>query len=258
MLISTGTHEININLVQEIDDFPLEHIGIKMSGGVKSNLIAYLIAKEIYEKKLKATITPLVTLVEGKSYQELKVPQAVEFIKEQFDTIEFRPIIWNNHAANYDPVTEEWTDREQSDKIKDLSRIAYFPKGKENTPEGFYHRSVDCIYTGLYKPCPPEVAETIHEYHNRDRGYEDEEVQDYRAFTPFINLTYADIIDLYKQNDIHKTLLPMGFSCNRYQTTFIACGECSWCKERDWATKTVIPPSASDSILEALRNYPIG
>ena len=125
----------SLNITQEIENFPIEVHGVKSTGGLKSALIIYLLAKEIQVNQYKQSIRPLISVIEGKGYQQLKTEQVIDWIGKQFPDVEFLEPMKTICANDYDIETEQWTRRiAEVDPILDLSRKAFFPKGHEKTP----------------------------------------------------------------------------------------------------------------------------
>jgi len=254
----------HIDIQQELDGYPLVNHGIKLTGGFKSSLIVYLIAKEIHENNAKGTITPLCTVVQGMSYQRIKAEEVIRWISKQFPSVEFKTMISNTQTNNYDVELELWTNNKNDiNKVNDLSKLGFFPKGNEGKPEGFQHRLIDSVWSGDSARVSKEVEASFllddDEYHLTHRGFEEQEVQDYRAFTPFINLNSKDILDLYKEHDIQDSLLPLTYNCSTFKDSFDEpCGRCPECQERMWANNIVNPPAPNDTLEQALRDYPIG
>lgn len=255
----------SLNITQEIEDFPIEVHGVKSTGGLKSALIIYLLAKEIQVNQYKQSIRPLISVIEGKGYQELKTEQVVDWIRQQFPDVEFLEPMRTICANDYDIETDQWTKRKaEVDPVLDLSRKAFFPKGHERTPQGFQHRLVDTVWTGESARASVEdvavfLANVDETYHLEDRGFDDEPVQDGRFFNPFINLTTLDIIKLYKEHGLEETLLPLTYSCDEWSNDYTKpCGVCSNCLEREWAITSVFPPEPHTTLESALANYNMG
>lgn len=55
---------------------------------------------------------------------------------------------------------------------------------------------------------------------------------------PFTNIDKSVIVSLYKQHGLLDTLFPLTISCEA-TTPPRPCGECWWCKEREWAYATI-------------------
>ncbi len=253
----------SLDITQELDDFPISIHGVKTTGGLKSALVLYLLAREIQVSQYKQSIRPLVSVVEGKGYQLIKTEQIIKWVSNQFPDVEFLEPVRTIYANNYDIDTDSWTSKQHEvNPIDDLSRKAFFPQGHENTPKGFNQRLVDVVWTGDSARASEEEVESFNtddSYHLEARGFELEQVQDGRFFNPFINLTTLEIISLYKEHELGDSLLPLTYSCNVWQSDFQSpCGRCSNCLEREWAINNVYPPEPHSTLESALENYNIG
>ena len=98
----------SLNITQEIENFPIEVHGVKSTGGLKSALIIYLLAKEIQVNQYKQSIRPLISVIEGKGYQQLKTEQVIDWIGKQFPDVEFLEPMKTICANDYDIETEQY------------------------------------------------------------------------------------------------------------------------------------------------------
>ena len=82
MIIHNSQQDIKIELGSDI-----KRIGIKMSGGADSSLLAYILAKYISEENPRLRIVPITVVHMKKPYQLIYAKQVVKFIESVFGKI---------------------------------------------------------------------------------------------------------------------------------------------------------------------------
>lgn len=188
----------------------VSRVGIKMSGGVDSSLLAFVLVKTIMDNNLNVSLTPIVIVEEASPFQEI-------FAKQVIDKIEHETSFKFNKMQVYSCLIGE-------NKILKMRAV-------ENSLVG----QVDIIVSGTTQyPKDPAFVEPGGPDDNRRGVFP--ELWDNWIYTPFINLDKRDVAGLYKTYDLLDTLFPLTRSCVSYTTDFTkTCGECWWCKEREWA-----------------------
>ena len=185
-------------------------IGIKMSGGADSSLLAYLLAKYIAHSKLDIELFPIIIIEKSAPFQEQFVKSVIKFIEQEID-FKFKKSFVYTHEIG-------------GDKIQLMREI-------EATL--FDSNLLDCIVSG-----------TTHEPRqgfSAEGGPDDLRVGNFQQiwgsiYTPFINMDKKDLALIYKEHNLLSTLFPITRSCVTETMNFDAhCGECWWCKERIWA-----------------------
>ena len=92
----------------------VETVGIWMSGGADSSLLAYVLAKKIKEEKLDIKIQPL-SVRRGRGWNPIYAGHVIDFIEEELD---FK---MNEHIIYYPDISDEY-QRE----IKEFRRLPLF------------------------------------------------------------------------------------------------------------------------------------
>lgn len=192
----------------------VKKIGIKMSGGADSSLVAYLIVNYIIKNKLDIKVYPMVIIEEESPFQHDFVSRVTDFIEKKTG-FKFQDKIIKYHYANTDKIkTIRLIEEESRDKL-DLvvSGITHWPKDKSfNEPDG------------------PEG----------ERSGVFPTMWDDWIYTPFVNLDKKEIAEIYREHNLLDTLFPLTRSCVKKTNDFTThCGECWWCKERVWGFGTV-------------------
>ncbi len=54
-------------------------------------------------------------------------------------------------------------------------------------------------------------------------------------YAPFVNINKAEIANIYSEHNLTNTLFPLTMSCESLNSVSGHCGECWWCRERQWA-----------------------
>lgn len=191
--------------------FPInrKNIGIKMSGGVDSTIIAFLLAKFLKDESVDAKLYPIVLLEEISPFQEIFVKRIIPILEELTD-FKFEDIILYQIAANEDKETKtRFVEKELSSKL-DL-----IVSGTNHQPKNY-----DIIAHGY----PAEIRKGTFPY-----------MWDDYIYTPAINIDKKEIAKIYSEHNLTDILFPLTRSCTKITTNFDThCGKCWWCQERKW------------------------
>lgn len=185
-------------------------IYIKMSGGVDSSLLAYCIAKYVIDNNIEVSLCPIIIVEPAAPFQELFATKIIKIIEELLNIKFSKPVIYNLEVG--ENKIQKMRNIEKSLMDNDTiiaSGTTQYPRDPEfNIPGG-----PEDLRTGVF---PVLWEENI--------------------FTPFINLDKREIAEIYKKYDLMQTVFPYTRSCVFGTTDFQqVCGECWWCKEREWA-----------------------
>lgn len=262
-------HNIEKNKVQEVYpclDYAKFHnislpfnnqwnnIGISVSGGADSALLAYLLSTYINTRQLPIKIHFIsnIRMWETRPWQRYDSIKVFETIKQMFPSIEYE-----RHENFIAPEIETGTigkvipdcknNLKGGDQISTMSFANYICR-REN---------IDAWYAGITKN-PPIKLEGAPEDRNKDfKGNIEEIIALYKGLYilhPFKFHSKDEIIELYKNLPI-LSLLSKTRSCEGdknsapevfddldfYSYTpdsFVPiCKKCYWCKEREWALK---------------------
>jgi 7-cyano-7-deazaguanine synthase in queuosine biosynthesis len=103
------------------------------------------------------------------------------------------------------------------------------------------NKFITCWYSGLTANPSLKITESFGEnsyHHLRDPLIERSIISEsLKKITPFTNINKKRIADLYKELGLIESLFPLTRSCEvKYRLDYLDhCGECWWCKEREWA-----------------------
>jgi tRNA(Ile)-lysidine synthase TilS/MesJ len=195
-----------------------KNIGIKMSGGSDSTLLAYLIAKHIKEDNLDIKIIPVVIVEAGLPFQEIVVRDVLKAINEQLSiNIELEHVF--NLDLSYNKITRM---REIEEELFNKNIIDLIVTGGTRRPEAEIDSNFD--NGGLSGPEDNRV------------GVQPTYWEDEKSYSPFINFNKKILLNYYKTNNLIDILFNKTRSCVSKTHDFTTvCGECWWCRERKWA-----------------------
>lgn len=182
-------------------------IGVQVSGGADSAITLYKIAKSLPEK----SIIPISYSDPNAAYNIplMNAPAVVEYCKVKFKNISDHIII---------PITyEHW--REKSKIMRSLN-IELGAKGV-----------IDFLVSGRTAIPPGMSSENRPERVNDFNVWQDEDLYGKRLYKPFTGIDKKQIWKFYQEEGV-EDLWDLTGSCVR---TYPACGECWWCKEREYA-----------------------
>ena len=224
-----------------------ENVIIRLSGGVDSALLLWLICGTWDYTKKPLTVWP-VTVVHGvRNWQNYHAQQVYDFIQDHWKNVRFAPL--------------------QSMTCEDPGGIPSNPKNKNNYVD-YQENLIDStvqrigertqVFNGVTAN-PPElegqkywgyskvfhdVWECREKHRDWDLRHDRKEVdfdekRNIIHCNPFIKFHKGHIAQMYKDLKLVDTLLPLTRSCEGwdYMTNGFTeeCGECWWCKEKEWA-----------------------
>ena len=179
-----------------------KNVVILVSGGIDSTLLLYLLAKEVSQNKLDVQLNAVSSRI-GMINPE-RVRKVIQYIEQIYSTE-----IQYNHSAQHG-----W--------IRDI------------VSEVFMVCQPDYVYTGCNLVVTDKFTPT--KYIKNDTPPHRGEALNERHLRPFITYDKIKIVDLYIQNNL-LDLLRITYSCGFSQVE--ECGECYFCTEKIWATKTL-------------------
>ena len=204
------------------DNINVETIGIWMSGGADSSMLAYLLAKQIRDFDLNIKIQPL-SVRRGRPNNPIYAGNVIDFIEEDLQ------IKMNDHIIYYPDINDE-----HQREIKE-----FWDRDDENFREGLFQ----ILYSGI--TCnPPKDDDTIPLNKERSRDEDaDRPIVSKNGIryyiNPFFHINKKGLAKLYKEHGVLDTLFPKTFSCEgsveETKTHTQHCKRCWWCQERYWA-----------------------
>lgn len=216
------TVQINIPKNVQHDLKSVETIGMWMSGGADSSMLAWCLAKFIKDNNLDIKIQPL-SVRRGRPNNPIYAGNVIDFIEEDLN---FK---FNDHIVYYPPKNDphqmeiqEFMDRDE---------------------ENFNTNLIQIMYSGI--TCnPPENDTSISK--NKERKRDESSVKPYflefhsGAFiNPWSNINKKYLAKIYDYFNLTDKLFPLTYSCEGAaedtNTHTQHCGKCWWCEERMWA-----------------------
>ncbi len=200
----------------------VETIGIWMSGGADSSLLAYILAKKIKDDNLNIKIQPL-SVRRGRGWNPIYAGNVIDFIEQDLN------IKMKNHIVYYPPMDDEH-----------YREIEVF---REKDNENFLSDLFQILYSGI--TCnPPSDDPTISKNKERTRDEESDRplithngIRYY--MNPFFGINKKKLKMIYDQLKLTDTLFSITRSCegSDYETGNYTyhCKKCWWCEERYWA-----------------------
>lgn len=222
-----------------IDPEHIKRIMIKLSGGIDSATVFYMLCKSV-EQYPDIEIIPQTTNDWKKPYQVNFAKKIIEWMKNEFPTIKI-----------LDHETSQLENGTNYVKGQDAHRKSVIKK--------YYDKSepIDLLISGVNKKPPADVTDTF----VNEKGVKQDGPPDDRStfrqqrkikylanvhsretreeFHPLINIDKKGVAELCEQLGLIDTLYPITRSCehrkpektNNFTTH---CGECWWCHERKW------------------------
>jgi len=213
-----------------IINFPkhIQKIGIKLSGGLDSSLILYLVCKYIQDENVDASIVPITIEKQKVKFHFRFSELVINWCKEKFPRVVFEKHMKVNQLPNTDHNSTQHMYVKQLIKEKKID--CHFFGGTANPPEDIIFKNSH----GYILDPPPDrikqeklIPQTL-------------EINNYFYYRPFINIDKKGICDLYKKFNLLDSLFLLTRSCeneskeetNNYTTH---CGNDCWdCFERKW------------------------
>lgn len=203
-------------------DVPVKSVGIWMSGGADSSLLAYVLAKKIKDEKLDIKIQPL-SVRRGRPNNPIYAGNVIDFIEEELD------IQMEKHIVYYPPMEDE-----------NYREIEVF---REKDHLNFKDDLFQILYSGI--TCNPPSSDTSISK-NKERTRDEDTERPLVTFNglryymnPFFCINKRGLKQIYDSLNLTDKLFPKTFSCEGTaedtKTHTQHCGKCWWCEERFWA-----------------------
>lgn len=202
------------NVEIALDDH-VKKVGIKLSGGADSAVLAYLLAKYKKEERPDLHIVPMTNVCKVKPYNEIFALKVIDFVTNEVG-VEFgeHVVIKNIEHEGFLTYHDMILEMLYGSKLIDEHFIAI----TSYPPEGGMDMTGTDQISGL----------------DRTRGLKP--TKENLSNRPFYNLDKKGIAELYHKFDLTDTLFPLTRSCEAYTHDFSHhCGTCWWCRERKWA-----------------------
>lgn len=210
MKLHTSQGEVVIEIPEQYTK-----VGIKLSGGADSALLAYILA--LYKKyERNIDLIPITVINSIKPHQHIFAQRVVRFIEDKLD------VKFETHRIKPELVDPSVYGEEQSKFIKFLRKndvIETHFIGVTENPD------VEMDVTGEWEGDP-----------TREKSLGLKPLIEGNSYVPFANINKKAIAELYRGYGLMNTLFPLTRSCENVKVKFTEphCGECWWCLERKW------------------------
>lgn len=194
-------------------------IGLKMSGGADSAIVGYMLCKYVTEERPDIKLQPITTIHAGKPFQEIYSRRVVEFLKQKFGDI------FLQHKIN---------------TCDELGKT-YVSTQEQLVKECYTTHNMNIHYAGITANPPKTV---INQWlpltgPTDDRNGKTFSTKSNKWRKPLVNIDKKGVAELYDTLGVTDTLFPVTRSCEAWANKEIYnidehCGECWWCKERQW------------------------
>ena len=190
-------------------DPTLEKVGLKISGGADSSLIAYILGLLKSKGLIKSQIITMTNEHHDRPYQIDVTNRVLNYVTEKTGSVfEYRVSVFSPTAEMYE-----------------INRSKIVQETKNKFMFGKHYMGITAnppIETGIKQEDPERT-------HDRNKPV----CQEYK-FAPWINYDKQDIAKIYKELDV-MDLFSITRSCENKTFDFTQhCGECWWCIERKW------------------------
>lgn len=211
------------------DDFSIPRdrtkVGIKLSGGADSAIIAYMLALYCKQERPDITIHPITGISEGKEFNKVFAEKIIKKIEELLD------YKFGEHYSALVPT----------------SSSAAYVAGQNSLVNKLYRKNIiEMHLAGITaNPNPADAPELFTDLSllpsdDRSRGeVKKPQTTGGKWFTPLINTDKRGVAEHYERLGVMETLFPETRSCESFNaeetnnfTTH--CGWCWFCQERKW------------------------
>ena len=214
MIVKTSQDTIKINV-----DPSQTKIGIKLSGGLDSAIVAYLLCKYIHEERPDCTLIPFTVIHSFKPYNLWFASKVKWWLKEHFPTVQWHKEHFTIHS-NGDDYNERMEELQEDLKSKNI---------------------IDCKFSGVTANPPLEVYKQWSPDDTNDEPTpgrdREQELKDTSFGRILVNIDKKGVAELYKKFGLIDTLFNVTRTCEETEldpSVTPHCGKCWWCEERRW------------------------
>ena len=208
MKFKNSQDDWEINLPSHVTD-----IGLKISGGDDSAIVAYMLAKYVSEERPDINIHPVTLVAVSKPYQYIYASTVLRKIEELTGIIFSKHHHSNVDGRNVDNYVKGIT--EFMDSLYQQNIFAYHYAGITANPT---NEDAPELYT---EGIPP--------------GRTKKETKKDNWHLPLVNVDKRGVAEHYNTLGVMEELFPLTRSCESHTTDFSKhCGTCWFCKERYW------------------------
>lgn len=214
MIVKTTQDTIKINV-----DADKSKIGIKLSGGLDSAIVAYLLCRYIHEERPDCTLIPFTVIHSFKPYNLWFASKVKWWLKEHFPTVQWHKEHFTIHS-NGDDYNERMEELQEDLKSKNI---------------------IDCKFSGVTANPPMEVYKQWSPNDTNDEPTpgrdREQELKDTSFGRVLVNIDKKGVAELYKKFGLMDSLFNVTRTCEETEldpSVTPHCGKCWWCEERRW------------------------
>ncbi len=202
-----------INIAGVDIDIADGNIGLSISGGADSALLAYILAKYAPGPLKFYSYVSEDKFRRGEKYSRQVVDKVIE--------------LTGNNNISHDITyfqTQEYKQFIRFLMIKVMSKqvdIMYCAV-TETPPEAVMESFNNKMESSVFQLRTPGILKDVYSRSNME-------------YNPFRNINKQRIRDIYEELGLLDTLYPLTFSCESMLDVQEHCGDCWWCEERKWA-----------------------
>lgn len=217
-----GTLVFNNSQDDVVINIPKQYVnvGIKISGGADSALVAYMLASYVMKYRRDIVIIPITLNAEGKHYQQIFASKVLAKISE------LTGVVFGTHYY----------------KTISAATSELYVTGQENFVYDLYkNKIIQGHFVGI--TANPSESDAPHLFgpnkglpsDDRKKLAEKRPQFDGGSWRPLINTDKKGVAEHYARLNLMESLFPLTRSCEAFTEDFSHhCGKCWFCQERLW------------------------
>lgn len=203
-----------------------KYIVVKLSGGLDSAICFYMLCKYIKEERPDMSVIPMTHNDWKKPYQVKWAKRIIEWMKKEFSDVTI-----HDHETSQLEHGIDYMKGQFRDKIAILKRLHSEGKRASITVHG-QNMNPPLDVQENWEGAGPSSSDGRDKIQNQWK-------LEWHMFRPIINLNKKEIAEIYKKFGLLDTLFNQTRSCESSSAEITQnfethCGECWWCKEREW------------------------
>jgi 7-cyano-7-deazaguanine synthase in queuosine biosynthesis len=193
-------------------DIKGENIGLCLSGGADSSLLAYIL--------MQNTKSPIHFFTfANKVKNRATIYSSVNVIDKCIDLTKNSNVF--HHIIYVEEHNRDYFYSYLEDQLKKTVDIVY--TATTNVPSSYALANFSSQLSGdILRSRNPSVIKNCYTHKGK-------------IYHPFMNINKKDIKKMYEELNILESVFPLSRSCESFELLVGHCGTCWWCEERFWA-----------------------